>query len=153
MTEPSEARVRAILEEARSVAVLGAHNRPYKPAHYVPAYLAEQGYRVIPVNPAFIGESLFGERVRARLQEIGEPIDIVDVFRRGEAVPDHVDDILAMQPRPRVVWLQLGIRNDEVAERLRSEGIEVVQDRCTLADHRRFGIAPVPGIGRDVSRP
>ena len=141
MAEPDEARVRDILRAARTIAVLGAHTRPYKPAHYVPAYLAEQGYRILPVNPEFVGQSLFGERVRARLQELGEAVDIVDVFRRGEVLPDHVDDVLAMQPRPAVVWLQIGIRNDAVVERLRREGIEVVQDRCTLADHRRFGLA------------
>jgi len=78
--------------------------------------------------------------VRSTLAEIDEPIDIVDVFRLGEVVPMHVPDILAMQPPPKVVWLQLGIRNDAVAEQLIAAGIHIVQDRCTLADHRSFGL-------------
>jgi predicted CoA-binding protein len=126
------------------VAVLGAHTSPEKPAFYVPDYLAGQGYRIVPVNPAFAGKrEAWGEPFRARLDEIAEPVDIVDVFRRSEAVIDHVDEILAMQPLPRLVWLQSGIRNDDAAARLRAAGIDVVQDRCTLADHRRFGIAPI----------
>lgn len=138
-----EASVRRVLEEARTIAVLGAHEDPDKPAHYVPAYLSEQGYEILPVNPALAGRRLFGRPVTATLAELGTAVDIVDVFRRPDKVPEHVDDILAMQPRPRLVWLQLGIRNDEAARRLIDAGIEVVQDRCTLADHRRFRLGPV----------
>jgi uncharacterized protein len=139
----SEPDIRAVLETARTVAVLGAHEEPSRPAFYVPDYLRNQGYRVLPVNPAIAGNVLWGHTVRATLREIGEPVDIVDVFRRCEALPAHLDDILAMDPRPRVVWLQLGIRNDAFASRLLAAGIGVVQDRCTLADHRRMGIEPV----------
>jgi predicted CoA-binding protein len=81
---------------------------------------------------------VLGHPVVATLAELGEPIDLVDVFRRPEAIPPHVDDILAV--KPKIVWLQLGIRNDQVAEVLERAGIEVIQDRCTLADHRRFGL-------------
>ena len=83
---------------------------------------------------------LFGERVRATLAEIGEPIDIVDVFRRAQDIPGHVEDILAMKPRPKVVWFQLGIKNDDAAKILEAAGIEVIQNRCTLADHQRLGL-------------
>jgi uncharacterized protein len=95
---------------------------------------------VIGVNPRFVGDELFGERVRAQLRDIKEPVDLVDVFRRGEQVAAHVDDILAMQPRPKVVWLQLGVKSDEAEKRLAAEGIEVIQNRCTLADHQRLGL-------------
>ncbi len=132
--------VRSALADARTVAILGAHIEPSKPAHYVPDYLFSQGYKVVPVNPVFAGRVLWGEPVRSTLAEIDEPIDIVDVFRLGEVVPMHVPDILAMQPLPEVVWLQLGIRNDAVAEQLIAAGIRMVQDRCTLADHRSFGL-------------
>ncbi len=135
--------VRRVLAEARTVAVLGAHVTPAKPAHYVPDYLHGQGYRILPVNPAFAGDALWGETVRATLAELAEPVDVVDVFRRGELVPMHLDDILAMEPRPKLVWLQLGIRNDSVAAKLLAAGIGVVQDRCTLADHRSLGLGPV----------
>ena len=132
--------VRPILESARTIAVLGAHPDPSRPAHYVPAYLASAGYRVLPVNVTKAGTTLFGERVRASLTELGEPVSIVDVFRRGPDVAGHVDEILAMDPRPDVVWLQLGIQNDAAAAALRAAGIAVVQDRCTLADHRALGL-------------
>lgn len=138
-----ETSVRRVLEQARTIAVLGVHVDPVKPAHYVPDYLAEQGYRILPVNPAFVGQQLWGRPVVATLAELDTPVDIVDVFRRPDKIPEHIDDILAMQPRPRVVWLQLGIRNDQAARQLIQAGIEVVQDRCTLADHRAFRLGPV----------
>ena len=134
------AGVRALLEGAKTIAVLGAHSDEARPAHYVPEYLHAQGYRVLPVNPLLEGERLFGEPVRARLDALAEPVDIVDVFRRPEALPAHLDEILAMNPRPRAVWLQQGIRNDAFAQALIREGIDVVQDRCTLADHRSMGL-------------
>ena len=135
--------IRRALADARTIAVLGAHAEPSKPAHYVPDYLRSQGYRILPVNPVFAGQRLWNEPVRSHLADLEEPVDIVDVFRLGEVVPMHVPDILAMRPLPRVVWLQLGIRNDAVSETLVGAGIRMVQDRCTLADHRRFGLGPV----------
>jgi predicted CoA-binding protein len=132
-----DADIARALERARVVAVLGAHRETERPAFYVPDYLHAQGYRVLPVNPQLPGEVLWGEPVRAHLTDLGEPIDLVDVFRRPDALDDHLGDFLAMQPLPRVVWFQLGIRNDRVAAAL-VRGIDVVQDHCTLADHRRF---------------
>lgn len=139
----SDNEIRRALEGAQVIAVLGAHSEASRPAFYVPDYLKGQGYRIVPVNPRLVGTSLWGEPVLASLTEIGAPVDIVDVFRASAALPDHVEEILAMTPRPRLVWLQLGIRHAEVALTLRKAGIQVVQDRCTLADHRRMGIAPV----------
>jgi uncharacterized protein len=132
--------IRDVLASARTIAVLGAHCASARPACYVPTYLKNVGYKVIPVNPLFEGEALFGEPTRGLLADIEEPVDIVDVFRRAEAIPEHIEDILAMDPRPRLVWFQQGIVNDAAAARLVAEGIDVVQDRCTLADHRRFGL-------------
>ncbi len=140
MATINDARLREILTASPTVAVLGIHREPEKAAFYVPEYLHDEGYRVIGVNPAFIDETLFGEKVRATLSEIREPIDIVDVFRRPDAIPTHVDDILAMTPRPKVVWFQLGIKHDEAAKQLEEAGITVVQNRCTLADHQRLGL-------------
>ena len=138
---PSDAELAQILRDTGSVVVLGAHPAPERAGHYVPAYLVEQGYRVIPVNPKHAGESFWGARVRMALEDVaaeGERIDMVDDFRRADALPAHVDELLAL--RPKVVWLQLGIRHDEVAATLRAAGIQVIQDRCTLADHRRLGL-------------
>ena len=120
--------------------MLGVHREPEKAAFYVPEYLHDEGYRIIGVNPQLHGQELFGERVRDTLAEIGEPVDLVDVFRRAELIPQHVEDILAMQPRPKVVWFQLGIKNDEVARILVAAGITVVQNRCMLTDHQRLGL-------------
>ena len=136
----TDEELRRVLSEARTVAVLGAHPNPSRPAHWVPDYLHEQGYHVIGVNPGQAGKEMWGETVRARVTDVDVPVDLLDVFRRSEELPRHVEEILAMQPRPKVVWFQLGIRNDEVAEKLLAAGIQVVQDRCTYAEHRRLGI-------------
>ncbi|WP_027892104.1 CoA-binding protein [Calidithermus chliarophilus] len=122
------------LREARTVAVLGAHPDPYRPAHFVPAYLQRAGYMVLPVNPQFAGQELFGQTVAAGLEQLTVPVDILDVFRRSEALAEHLDAVLAL--RPRLVWLQSGIRNDDFAARLEQAGIAVVQDRCLMTVHR-----------------
>jgi len=129
-----------VLETARTVAVLGAHPEPGKAAHYVPLYLHENGYRIVPVNPAYTDRVLFGETPRAKLTDLDEQIDVVDVFRRAEHLPAHVAEILAMRIRPKVVWLQQGIRHDDVARELAEAGIDVVQDACMLALHKAFGL-------------
>ena len=140
MATINDAQLREILTTSPTIAVLGIHHEPEKAAFYVPEYLHDEGYRIIGVNPQFLGQELFGEKVRQTLAEIGEPIDLVDVFRRAELIPQHVEDILAMNPRPRVVWFQLGIKNVDAAHTLEAAGITVVQNRCTLADHQRLGL-------------
>jgi len=140
MASIDDAHIREILNSSPTIAVLGIHHEPAKAAFYVPEYLADEGYRIIGVNPTLTGQTLFGSTVRATLAEIAEPIDLVDVFRRAEHIPAHVEDILAMKPRPKVVWFQLGIRNDDAARILEAAGITVVQNRCTLADHQRLGL-------------
>ena len=136
------ADVRRVLEDARTIAVLGAHPDTSRPAGYVPVYLASVGYRVLPVNPRLPGAQLLGQPVRSTLRELVEPVDLVDVFRRAEDLLGHLEDLLAMPYRPRLVWLQSGIRNDAFAARLIAEGIDLVQDRCTYADHRAMGLPP-----------
>ncbi|MFV8755642.1 CoA-binding protein [Nannocystaceae bacterium ST9] len=134
-------QVRTILETHRTIAVLGASTDRFRAGFYVPDYMHQHGYRILPVNPNHAGASLWGEPVRATLAELaGESVDILDVFRLPELLPRHLPEILAMRPRPRLVWLQQGIRNDEVAQALLAEGIAVAQDRCLLADHRRLGL-------------
>jgi predicted CoA-binding protein len=135
-----DAQLREILTASPTVAVLGIHREPEKAAYYVPEYLHDEGYRILGVNPRFLGEPLFGEPVRATLAEIGEPVDLVDVFRRSSAIPEHLEDILAMKPRPKVVWFQLGIKHDEAGRILEAAGITVVQNRCMLADHQRLSL-------------
>lgn len=140
--EQSEDQVAALVRSARRIAVLGIKTplQAAQPAYYVPAYLATAGLTILPV-PVYYPEvtTLLGERVYRRVAAVPGPIDIVQVFRRAEAIPAHVPDLLAA--RPRAVWFQSGIRNDAVAAELSAAGILVVQDRCLMVDHRRYGSA------------
>lgn len=137
----SEREVHRILDETRRVAVLGIKPETHagQPAHYVPRYLKDAGYDVIPV-PVYYPDvtEILGEPVYREVSAVPGEVDMVDVFRRPKDIPQHVDDLIAK--KPKVVWFQLGIRNDEAAERLARAGIRVVQDRCTMADHRMFGL-------------
>jgi predicted CoA-binding protein len=137
--------LKRVLSEAKVVAVLGAHNDEKRPSFYVPDYLYAHGYRVIPVNPRLVGETLWGEPVRATLAELREPVDVVDVFRPEAKLPEHLDDMLAMDPLPKVVWLQLGIRHGGIGDALLEKGVDVVQDHCMLADHKRMKIGAEAG--------
>jgi predicted CoA-binding protein len=136
VTDPQA--LRRILMESRTVAVLGASTTPHRPAFYVPDYLHAHGYRILPVNPNHLGEVQWGVPFKATLAELGEPVDVVDVFRQPALLLGHLDDLVAC--RPRVVWLQEGIRSDALAVALEREGIDIVQDECTYALHRRFGL-------------
>lgn len=129
--------MREVLSAARRVAIIGIkpESRAGAPAFYVPKYLQDVGYEVIPV-PVYYPDvtTILGEPVYRRLTEIPGDIDLVVVFRRSEDVPKHVDEIL--EKKPGAVWLQLGIRNDEAAARWAAAGIKVVQDRCSMVEHR-----------------
>lgn len=126
-----------VLDTAKHLAILGAHHEPSRAAFYVPGYLARHGYRVVPVNPRLVGTELWGEGVRATLAEVGG-VDAVVCFRRADDLPGHLPEILAMAPRPRVVWQQLGIINRSFSMALVDAGFDVVEDRCMLQDHRIF---------------
>jgi hypothetical protein len=134
-----QAGIDALLARTRRVAVLGikTEKQADQAAFYVPRYLDEVGLEVIPV-PVYYPEvtTLLGKPVVRRLVDVAGEIDLVDVFRRPADLEGHVDDILAKHPR--AVWLQLGIRNDAVAGRLAAAGIDVVQDRCLMVEHRRW---------------
>lgn len=133
-----DAGLTTILKEARTVAVLGAKPDPSEPAHYVPAYLREHGYRIRPVNPNFAGQRLHDAVTVAELDALREEADLIEIFRRPEYLVGHAEEILALPWRPKVVWFQLGIRNDAAAEKLARAGIRVVQNRCMMPEHRRL---------------
>jgi predicted CoA-binding protein len=138
---PPDEELRALLAGVRTIAVIGASARDGRPANYVPAYMSRHGFEVVGVNPGIAGQTLFEAPVTATLAELERPVDLVNVFRRDADIPGHLDDILALDPPPKAVWIQLGLRNDEVAARLRAEGIAVIQDRCLMVEHRRlFGV-------------
>jgi predicted CoA-binding protein len=132
-------KIRALLRSTRRIAVLGIKTEAQanKAAYYVPQFLAAERLEVIPV-PVYYPEvqEILGRRVYRKLADVPGDIDLVDVFRRPRDVPGHVEDLLAK--RPRAVWLQLGIRNDEAAEALARGGIQVVQDRCLMVEWRRL---------------
>ena len=129
--------IEAVLRDAKRVAILGIKPESHRaaPAFYVPNYLKRVGYEVIPV-PVYYPEvtEILGERVYRSVAEVPGEIDLVVVFRRGVDIPPHVDDIIAANPK--AVWFQAGIRNDAAAQRLADAGIDVVQDRCTMVEHR-----------------
>jgi hypothetical protein len=132
--------IRQIVRECRRIAVLGMkpESRSGAPAFYVPEYMLRQGYDVVPV-PVYYPHvvEILGRRVYRSLRDVPGPIDMVNVFRRPHDIPPHLPDILAA--KPRVVWLQLGISHREAAETLAQAGIQVVQDRCLMVEHRRLG--------------
>jgi predicted CoA-binding protein len=133
-----------LLANARTIAVVGASDRPERPSYGVMKALQDHGYRVIPVNPQITGEHVLGEFVWRELGQVGVPIDIVDIFRRPEAAGEAVDEAIAVGAK--AVWLQLGIVNEEAAARAEAAGLKVVMDRCAKIEVRRLRIPPVDGI-------
>lgn len=126
-----------LLKDAQTIAVVGASPKDGRPANFVPAFLKARGYTILPVNAFYAGQPLFEQPATATLAELDVPVDIVDVFRRSAAVSEHVDDILAMRPLPKVVWLQKGVINASAAATLRAAGITVLMNRCPKAELER----------------
>lgn len=135
--------IRELLEETRTIAMVGASDRPDRPSYRVMEYLQSRGYRVIPVNPQITGEHVHGEFVFRELAQIGEPIDMVDIFRRPMAAGEAVDEAIAAGAKS--VWLQLGVINDEAAARAEAAGLKVVMDRCPAIEIPRLGVPRVGG--------
>jgi len=128
--------IQAILAASKTIAVVGLSDRPDRPAHTVPAYLQQQGYRIIPVNPNL--RSALGEIAYPSLLEIPEPVDVVQVFRRSEDVPEVVED--AIRIGAKVLWMQSGIIHEQAAERARQAGLQVVMDTCMRTAHQAMRI-------------
>lgn len=127
-----------LLSSARTIAVVGASDRPNRPSYGVMKFLQDWGYRVIPINPQITGERVHGEFVWRELSQIGEPIDIVDIFRRPQAAGEAVDQAIAAGAK--AVWMQIGVINEEAAARAEAAGLKVVMDRCPKIDIPRLGI-------------
>lgn len=140
MTTASDPLLKTIFERTRVIAVVGASANPARPSHDVARFLQAQGYRIIPVNPGLAGQVLLGERVHASLAEIpqAEAVDMVDVFRASDAVPEVVDEALAALPGLRTIWMQIGVSNAAAAARARARGIDVVENRCPKMDYPRL---------------
>lgn len=132
------AYIAGILNEVRSIAVVGASANDVRPSWFVTKYLIDKGFVVHPVNPGQAGKQILARTVHARLADIPEPIDMVDVFRASNAVPGVVDEALALDPLPKVIWMQLGVRHDEAAARAEAAGIKVVMNRCPKIEYGRL---------------
>ena len=133
--------LRDLLEGARTIAMVGASDRPNRPSYGVMAMLQRHGYRVIPVNPQITGEHVHGEFVFRDLSQLGDPIDIVDIFRNSAAAGEAVDQAIAAGAK--AVWMQLGVVNHDAAARAEAAGLKVVMDRCPAIEIPRLGIPPI----------
>jgi predicted CoA-binding protein len=133
--------IKALLEGVRTIAMIGASDRPDRPSYGVMAYLQSRGYRVLPVNPQITGEHVHGEYVWRELSQIGEPIDLVDIFRRPQAAGEAVDEAIAAGAK--AVWMQIGVITELAAARAEAAGLKVVMNRCPKTEIARLGLAPI----------
>ena len=126
----------SILTDSKTIALVGASPKENRPSHRVMAYLQQAGYKVLPVNPGQEGKQILGEKVYANLAQINQQVDIVDIFRRTEFVPEIVEQAIVI--KAKTIWMQLGIRNDAAALMAKQAGLNVVMDRCTKIEHARL---------------
>ncbi len=143
--------LKSILQRTKVVAVVGVSMNPVRPSYYVARYLSLKGYRVIPVNPGHAGKTLFGETVMGDLSEIDAPVDMVDIFRRSEAVPPIVDAALAQFSTLKTIWMQIGVEHADAAAKAEALGVDVIQNRCPKIEYQRlFGELRMGGFATGV---
>jgi uncharacterized protein len=130
--------IRGILNTVKTIAMVGASEKENRPSYFAFKYLLERGYKMIPVNPGHAGDQMLGQRIYARLADIPEPVDMVDVFRASQYALSVVQEALMLDPRPRVIWMQLGVRNDEAAALAEANGLKVVMNRCPKIEYGRL---------------
>jgi predicted CoA-binding protein len=134
----SDTYIRGILNTVKTIAMVGVSANTSRPSYFAFKYLMERGYRMIPVNPGLAGQELLGQKVYAKLADIPLPVDMVDIFRASRYAPDIVREALAPEPRPQVIWMQLGVRSDEAAELAEGNGLKVVMNRCPKIEYGRL---------------
>src|SRR5215210_2519951 len=130
--------IRGILKGVKTIALVGASQNPARPSWIVMKYLAERGYDVIPINPGLAGQELLGKRVYRNLKDIPHPVDMVEIFRNSAAAGPITDEALSLTPRPKVIWMQLSVCNDEAAAKAEAAGVEVVMNRCPKIEFGRL---------------
>jgi uncharacterized protein len=130
--------VRGILNTVKTIAMVGASEKENRPSYFAFKYLLERGYHMIPVNPGHAGETMLGQKIYARLSDVPEPIDMIDIFRASQYALPIVQEALPLRPRPQVIWMQLGIRNDEAAALAEANGMKVVMNRCPKIEYGRL---------------
>lgn len=147
----SDEFLRDVLKRTKIVAVVGASTNPVKASYFVARYLSLRGIKVIPVNPGHAGKVLFGQTIRANLSEIDEPVDMLDIFRRSDAVPQIVDEALELLPDLRTIWMQIGVEHAEAAAKVEAHGLDVIQNRCPKIEYQRlFGELRMGGFATGV---
>jgi uncharacterized protein len=130
--------IRGILNTVKTIAMVGASAKENRPSYFAFKYLLERGYHMVPVNPGQAGHSILGQKIYAKLADISEPVDMVDIFRASQYALPIVQEALALDPRPRVIWMQLGVRNDEAAALAEANGMKVVMNRCPKIEYGRL---------------
>ncbi len=134
----SDDHLRTILDRTKTIAVVGVSANPVRPSYYVARYLGLKGYRVIPVNPGLSGQTLLGETVYADVADIPDDVDMVDIFRRSEAVPPIVDAALARWPALQTIWMQIGVEHAAATAVAEARGVDVIQNRCPKIEYQRL---------------
>jgi len=150
---PSDGYLQSILVRTKCIALIGVSPNPIRPSHFVGRYLSMRGYRVVPVNPTHAGDTLFGARVRSGIEDIPTDlrVDMIDIFRRSEYVPQIVDSAIRNLPGLRTIWMQIGVRNTAAAETANAAGLDVIQDLCPKMEHQRlFGDLRKAGFNTGV---
>ncbi|MEH3092312.1 MAG: CoA-binding protein [Agrobacterium cavarae] len=132
--------IRRILTDTTTIALVGASPNSARPSHGVMSFLLSKGYKVFPVNPGHEGKDILGQKVYAKLADIPEPVDMVDVFRASEYLSSVMEEVIHMSPRPKVVWAQLGVKDYDAAAKGEHYGVEVIMDRCPAIEHPRLNI-------------
>lgn len=130
--------IRGILNTVKTIAMVGISPKDNRPSYFAFKYLLERGYRMVPVNPGQAGREILGQKVYAKLADIPEPVDMVDIFRASQYAPAIVDEALQLRPKPQVIWMQLGVRDDEAAAKAEAAGLKVVMNRCPKIEYGRL---------------
>lgn len=136
MLHSSDEEIKKILEESKTIAVVGCSREQEKDAHRIPKYLKERGYKIIPVNP--FADEILGEKSYKALSEIKEKIDVIEIFRPSEDCLKIVEEVIKLKLKPNTIWMQLGIKNEEAAKLAEENGIRAVMNRCMMIEHRRL---------------
>ena len=147
----SDIFLRNILTATKTIAMVGLSMNETRPSYFVGRYLHTRGYKIIPVNAGHGGKNFFGQLVRSSIDEINEPVDMVDIFRKPEAVPEIVDDSLAKLKGLKTIWMQIGIKHESSAQKARQLGLNVIEDRCPKIEHQRlFGELRKAGFATNI---
>lgn len=147
----SDAQLKDILTRTRRIAVVGVSMNPVRPSYYVARYLSLKGFQVVPVNPRHAGEVLLGQKVQGALSDIEGDVDMVDIFRRSDAVPPIVDEALAHFPKLQTIWMQIGVEHADAAARAEARGVTVIQNRCPKIEYQRlFGELRMGGFATGI---